>query len=205
MPRFRRVISSLLFILLVSAVTADAGPILYTDRDAFNQAVGASTVVTFDQAQPCTYDFVRRTCTVTYDNLVTFTFDAVGGVGVMPDYITMGRSGLAASARVLAPVTAFGFDVISAGQGLVPVRGSVVPVERPAVLRHRFGRAVRAAIRLREPRVYRPVLDRQFGRQDRTRASDPPVGGPRMRRRCAAAQTSQGATSAVAFGVARRL
>ena len=123
--------AALVLLAMGWATRAESAPILFTDRDAFNQAVGDSTVVTFDQPEACTYDFVRRTCTVTYDNLVTFVFDAVGGVGVNSDSITLGRSGLAANGRVIMPVTAFGFDVIDAGQGLVPFGGQWFQLNGP--------------------------------------------------------------------------
>ena len=132
--QFRRILAALVLLVVGSNARTEAAPILFTDRDAFNRVVGASTLITFDEPEACSINPQNLTCTVTYDDLVTFVFDAVGGVGVRPDHITMGRSGLAATGRVLQPVTAFGFDVISVGQGLVPFGGQWFQLNGPQFL-----------------------------------------------------------------------
>lgn len=109
--------------------TSQATPLLFTDRTAFNAAAGRSTLLTLDAPGQIAYDPLvnRADYRATYQGLMTFQFDAVGGVGTNSDgTVTLGRTGLAASGWLLAPATAFGFDIFTNDYSFVDldVRGS---------------------------------------------------------------------------------
>ena len=89
-------------------------PILFTDRTAFAAFVGAYTTLTLDAPDHVNENVAMSRYEATYGDLITFTFDLQGGVGVNSDgTVTLGRSTLAAKGTVLQPATAFGFDVVS--------------------------------------------------------------------------------------------
>lgn len=89
-------------------------PIIFTDRPAFDRYVGSYTLLTLDTPDQVAEDPVTSSTQATYGNLITFTFDSQGGVGVNADgTVTLGKSDLIASGTVLQPVTAFGFDIVS--------------------------------------------------------------------------------------------
>lgn len=90
-------------------------PIIFTDRAAFDRYVGPYTLLTLDAPDHTAEDISTSSYQATYGNLITFSFDLQGGVGVNADgTVTLGRSTLTASGTVLQPATAFGFDVVSA-------------------------------------------------------------------------------------------
>ncbi len=92
-----------------------ASPILVTDRTVFNAATGPVTLLTLDAPPQIQYDPLVNSADyrATYQGLMTFQFDAVGGIGINSDgTVTLGRSGLTAGAWLLAPATAFGFDIL---------------------------------------------------------------------------------------------
>lgn len=90
-------------------------PIIFTDRPAFDTYVGSYTLLTLDTPDQVVEDPATSSTQATYGNLITFTFDSQGGVGVSADgTVTLGKSDLIASGTVLQPVTAFGFDIVSA-------------------------------------------------------------------------------------------
>jgi hypothetical protein len=90
-------------------------PIIFTDRAAFDRYVGSYTLLTLDAPDQVLDDPLTSSSKATYGNLITFTFDLQGGVGVNADgTVTLGKSNLIASGTVLQPVTAFGFDIVSA-------------------------------------------------------------------------------------------
>lgn len=100
--------------LLLSVPTpAKAIPTLFTDRAAFDAAVGSYALLTLDEPSQVSFDAFHGVKTATYEQLLAFTFDNVGGDGVNPDgTVTLGNTGLGAFGTVLQPVTAFGFDVV---------------------------------------------------------------------------------------------
>ena len=89
-------------------------PIIFTDRSAFDSFVGAYSLLTLDAPDRVNENAAMSVYEATYGDLITFTFDRQGGVGVNSDgTVTLGRSTLAAKGTVLQPVTAFGFDIVS--------------------------------------------------------------------------------------------
>lgn len=95
-------------------LSGTALPIIFTDRTAFDTFVGAYTTLTLDVPDHVSENVAMSRYDATYRDLITFTFDLQGGVGVNGDgTVTLGRSTLAAKGTVLQPVTAFGFDVVS--------------------------------------------------------------------------------------------
>jgi len=108
--------ATVLFMVL-SGRTAAAGTILYTDRAAFEAALGNFTLITFDDPVingPHTTADDFHGFIVTYDDLVKFWFD-ISGLGTTDGSVTLGQTFQSGSANSLAPVTAFGFDVINTG------------------------------------------------------------------------------------------
>lgn len=87
----------------------------YFDRPSFDSAAGSYSLLNLDAPNRIDVSFPSSTYKATYGDLMTFTFDLVGGVGVNADgTVTLGRSGLAANGAVLSPVYSFGFDVVGA-------------------------------------------------------------------------------------------
>jgi hypothetical protein len=103
---------ALLLILIPSQSWALA---FYFDRSSFDSAAGSYTLLTLDAPNRIDVSFPDSTLKATYGDLMTFTFDLVGGVGVNVDgTVTLGRTGLGASGAVLSPVYSFGFDIVDA-------------------------------------------------------------------------------------------
>lgn len=89
-------------------------PIIFTDRSAFDSFVGTYSLLTLDAPDQVNENAAMSLYEAMYGNLITFTFDLQGGVGVNSDgTVTLGRATLAAKGKVLQPATAFGFDVVS--------------------------------------------------------------------------------------------
>jgi len=87
----------------------------YFDRPSFDLAAGSYTLLSLEAPNRIDVSFADSTYKATYGDLMTFTFDLVGGVGVNADgTVTLGRTGLGASGTVLSPVYSFGFDVVQA-------------------------------------------------------------------------------------------
>ena len=87
----------------------------YFDRPSFDSAAGSYQLLTLDTPNRIDVSFPDSTYKATYGDLMTFTFDLVGGVGVNVDgTVTLGRTGLGASGAVLSPVYSFGFDIVQA-------------------------------------------------------------------------------------------
>lgn len=94
---------------------AQASPILFTDRTVFHAATGSSTVLTLDAPTQIQYDPLVNLADyrATYQGLLRFRFDALGGVGINGDgTVTLGRTGLMAGGWLLDSATAFGFDIL---------------------------------------------------------------------------------------------
>jgi hypothetical protein len=105
---------------VLGTTPALALPIIFTDRAAFDAAAGDHTLLTLDAPDRIAFNIFESVAyRATYQDLITFTFDYVGGVGVQPGYVVLGVTGLAASGSVLQPVTAFGFDITSVDSSLV--------------------------------------------------------------------------------------
>lgn len=101
-----------LALMMLGATPIPAMPIVYTDRTAFDAAVGSYRLLTLDAPDQTIVDNLTSTYSATYEGLITFAFDLQGGVfPPLTERVPMGVSGLTATARVLPPVTAFGFDV----------------------------------------------------------------------------------------------
>ena len=106
-----------LFLMVLSSRPAAAATILYTDRAAFQAALGDYTLITLDDPVingPHTTADDFHGFIVTYDDLVKFWFD-ISGLGTTDGSVTLGTTSQSGAANVLKPVTGFGFDVISTG------------------------------------------------------------------------------------------
>lgn len=102
-------------ILLLQLHPAQASPILYTDRALFEAVNGPDTLLTLDAPGHIAYDPLVSIADyrATYQDLMTFQFDAVGGIGINSDgTVTLGRTGLSAGGWLHATTTAFGFDLL---------------------------------------------------------------------------------------------
>jgi hypothetical protein len=106
----------LLLALLLILIPSQSGALaFYFDRSSFDSAAGSYTLLTLDAPNRIDVSFPDSTLKATYGDLMTFTFDLVGGVGVNVDgTVTLGRTGLGASGAVLSPVYSFGFDIVDA-------------------------------------------------------------------------------------------
>lgn len=90
-----------------------ANMIVFTDRAAFDAAAGDYTLITMDSphtgpTNPLNDPSLR--IFVSYQDLITFVYDGVGGF-CNGDPSILGCSFLLSGGTVLQPVTAFGFDV----------------------------------------------------------------------------------------------
>jgi hypothetical protein len=88
-------------------------PIIFSDRDAFNAAVGDTTLLTFDTVpsetqNPLGGGFGRR---VTFDDLLEFRSDSTFGHDSIPGVFCFCNSAFDAEALTLRPVMAFGLDL----------------------------------------------------------------------------------------------
>jgi hypothetical protein len=109
-------LSAAAFLLWGQVAPAQAGAILYSDRTAFNQAVGNSTFLDFEEPTKCLplpYD--PGTCTATYGGLIQFWYDHVGfpvppGEN-MPHAIPYGLGSQQVVTVLFEPVMAIGFDL----------------------------------------------------------------------------------------------
>jgi hypothetical protein len=131
-------LAAVAFLLLVHAAPAQAGAILFTDRAAFNEAVGGGTTfLDFEElttCQPRQND--PGTCVATYSGLIQFWFDHAGFPAPpgdpMPHAIPFDVGGQTVGTVLLQPVTAMGFDLIPVGQGVrVQVGGQVYALDQP--------------------------------------------------------------------------
>jgi len=105
----------LLAFLLILIPSQSWALAFYFDRSSFDSAAGSYTLLTLDAPNRIDVSFPDSTLKATYGDLMTFTFDLVGGVGVNVDgTVTLGRTGLGASGAVLSPVYSFGFDIVDA-------------------------------------------------------------------------------------------
>jgi hypothetical protein len=111
-PRARAFAQAVVVLFLLSvAARAQAAPVLFTDRGAFDTAVGGgSSLVTFDNPDVVFVGEEFR-FSVTYDDLVQFWFD-ISGLGTVDDNLMLGANYQTGWGNVLEPVYAFGFDVI---------------------------------------------------------------------------------------------
>ena len=134
MPHKSHALIFLLIILTVFLTTpALAGPIMYTDRAAFDAAAGEYTLITKDSPNyTVVYDpFVSPILSITYLDLITFYFDS-GGFCCNPNHVnpgdafTLGVAGLASGGHVLQSVLAFGFDVTAVSLGDPPLLNPTV-------------------------------------------------------------------------------
>jgi len=100
-------------LLTVSAFDAQASTIVYTDRAAFNAAVGATTLLTFDPVVCAQLpDFPPIYCKADY-GLMTVVYDSVFIPGELaPPYIRYGLGPYQVGTVLTKPVTAIGFDII---------------------------------------------------------------------------------------------
>ncbi len=106
----------LLLVFLLMFIPSQAWALaFYFDRPSFDSAAGSYTLLTLDAPNHIDVSFLDSTYKATYGDMMTFTFDLVGGVGVNADgTVTLGRTGLGASGAVLSPVYSFGFDIVQA-------------------------------------------------------------------------------------------
>lgn len=109
----------LIIFTVVTATPAMALPTLYTNRAAFDAVVGSYSLLTLDTPDEVNLD-LYPTVRVIYDDLITFSFDHVGGYQLLGanegDAVTLGLTNLFAIGNVLQPVTAFGFDIVSGSE-----------------------------------------------------------------------------------------
>jgi PEP-CTERM motif-containing protein len=105
-------VAATFFLAALATTPAMAAPIVYTDREAFNAAVGETRLITFETFTGFQIPTRPYDAGFTYDNLVTHSGDiediAAASAG---DYITFGLTFNVLPARLLEPVTAVGFDV----------------------------------------------------------------------------------------------
>jgi hypothetical protein len=124
-------------LVLGQAATARAGAILFTDRDAFKDAVGATTLLDFNEPTTCQQrPGDPQTCIASYGGLVQFWFDFAGFPVApgqpMPPAIPFGVGGQSVGTVLLQPVTAVGFDLAPLGGPVrVQVGGQIYMLEQP--------------------------------------------------------------------------
>jgi PEP-CTERM motif len=112
MPYHRHLIG--LFTFLISALStapATALPIIFTDRAAFNAAVGDTTLLTFDTLPAVTPDNLIGRMTI--DSILTIQGD-LGGFAFYdskPGTFCFCYPGLTIGAATIDPVLAFGVDI----------------------------------------------------------------------------------------------
>jgi hypothetical protein len=102
--------------VLGSERAATAAAILFTDRAAFEAAIGNHQTLTMDDpavhgphSTPDDFDgFI-----VNYDDAVDFWFD-ISGMGTVDGSLLLGASHQSGWGHMLTPTTAFGFDVVQA-------------------------------------------------------------------------------------------
>ena len=104
-----------------------AYPIVFTNRAAFEAAVGTYTLLKFDTGP----DQILNTGSgieIVYSKLVKFEYDLSGANGpntggtIVPHVVMGIPLGLQSTGRVLSPVTAFGFDILS----FLPESGTMI-------------------------------------------------------------------------------
>jgi len=103
-------------------------PIIYTNRAAFDAAVGPSTLLTLDAADPApTPNFNGGVFTATYSNLFKVIYDASvynpqtpGGAPL--EVAILGAGGFVSVASPMQPVTAFGFDIVPGGSNTATIQ-----------------------------------------------------------------------------------
>lgn len=107
---------ALIVAFLIAFIPSQAWALaFYFDRPSFDSAAGSYTLLTLEAPNRIEASFADSTYKATYGDLMTFTFDLVGGVGVNADgTVTLGNSGLGAKGVVVSPVYSFGFDVVGA-------------------------------------------------------------------------------------------
>ncbi len=104
-----------------------AYPIVFTNRAAFDAVVGNYTLLTFDKG-PNRILNTGIGIEITYDNLAKFEYDLSGvngpntGGTIVPHVVMGIPLGLQSTGRVLSPVTAFGFDILS----FLPESGTIM-------------------------------------------------------------------------------
>ena len=111
-----RIMLALLFMGTVHVSLPDSGqatPIIFTDRDAFEAYVGSSTLLPLDKPTVVP-DIPFGQMHITYNNLFRLNVELGGYLRYTSGPISLGWSGLIWSGVTLAPVTAFGFDIIGA-------------------------------------------------------------------------------------------
>lgn len=111
-----RLILALLLLGIVHVSLPDSGratPIIFTDRVAFEAYVGASTLLPLDKPTVVA-DIPFSQMHITYNNILRLDLDLGLYLGYTSGPIGLNQAGLFWSGRTLVPVTAFGFDIISA-------------------------------------------------------------------------------------------
>jgi hypothetical protein len=137
MTRSLCAVGAAVLLVLGQAATAQAGAILFTDRDAFNSAVGATTLLDFEETTTCQpRPGDPGTCVASYGGLVQFWFDFAGFPAPpgqpMPKAIPFGAGGQSVGTTLLEPVTAVGFDLAPLGGPVrVQVGGQTYTLEKP--------------------------------------------------------------------------
>jgi hypothetical protein len=130
-------LSAAAFLFLGYVAPAQAGAIMFSDRTAFNQAVGSSTLLDFEETTLCQQrPGDPSSCVASYGGLIQFWFDHAGFPAApgepMPQAIPFGIGGQTVGTVLLQPVTALGFDLIPVGQGVrVQVGGQVYSLDQP--------------------------------------------------------------------------
>jgi hypothetical protein len=102
-----------ILLLSVAAVEVEAATITYTDRAAFNAAVGPTTLLTFDPVVCAPYPNLPPIfCKADY-GLLTVGYDSVMQAGSLaPPHILYGAGPNQVNTQLTNPATAIGFDII---------------------------------------------------------------------------------------------
>jgi PEP-CTERM motif-containing protein len=130
-------VATVAFLSVTQVAPAQAGAILFTDRTAFDQAVGGTTLLDFNNPTTCQQrPNDPGTCVASYGGLVQFWFDHAGFPAPpgdpMPPAIPFGLGGQTVGTTLLQPVTAMGFDLIPLGTGVrVQVGGQSYNLDKP--------------------------------------------------------------------------
>jgi hypothetical protein len=93
----------------------EASPFFFTDRSAFDLAVGAYERFDFEDLVPCpVYDPTTKTCRQTF-GAVNFAFDPAG----LPSAgeLALGKGGQSFGTFLSGPITALGFDIVGGSPG----------------------------------------------------------------------------------------
>ena len=94
---------------LSGTALAEAGPVVFTDRDVFNLVVGEHTLITFDDPLPC--QRIRFSCVVTISGVDFGVFAEIVPEGsIIQDALTT-TAGSAVFAGFPAGTIAVGFDL----------------------------------------------------------------------------------------------